>query len=432
VLGLGAVWGVCLGGLALTVTVVCWPWMARACHLDDALQARRAILLLLAGLLLESLSMPWRSALEGTQHYATIAGITAGSSLIGAGLAVGVVEFGGGLGQLGASVVVTSGLRALMFVRSARRVAHWLGPSLKDIRRSDVAYVVSYGSRIQVTNAAAAINTEMDRLVTAGSFGPSEAAGFDLGYRLVGLLLVCSGIVGTAAFPGAVAAAGEPGPIDRLYLALTRYLAVFAATGAALLMVSADSLVRLWLGHPASATVRTVVILAPGYAVAVISGAAAVVTRAEGRPGPETCSGVLAAVLNVALTFPLLWLLGPAGVPVSTTLAILGATMYFFVRFHRASGRPGTPLLRALCPPALAALAAGTVTRVIALGLPTGTDRFGAAVAVTWQSALTILITALLLASAGFFDSSDRSRLLTVATKLAPRRVTFPAVYGRS
>jgi hypothetical protein len=75
---------------------------------------------------------------------------------------------------------------------------------------------------------------------------------------------------------------------------------------------------------------------------------------------------------------------------------------------------------------------AGTTTWTIALELPAGPGRIGAALSVTWQSILTVLITAALLALLGFFDGSDRSRLHTVAIQLAPPRIAFPNVYRRS
>jgi O-antigen/teichoic acid export membrane protein len=429
VLGLGVVWGAALAALALAGTAICWPWVARAFHLGElSAPARGAALLLLVGFLLDSLTLPWRSVLEGTQRYGPVAWIVAATAVLGAGLAVAVVTFGGGLVALAASVVVSSALRALMFVCTARRRAAWLTPSLRDIRRSDVAYVASYGSRVQVANAAAAVNSETDRLVLAGFHSPSAVAGFDLGSRLVGLLRLPSGIILTAAFPSAAAAADdEPGRLDRLYIDLTRYLAAFAAVAASVLVVSADPLVRMWLGRPLPAAAVTIMVLAPGCAASVIAGAAAMVTRAEGRPGCETLSTVLAAVLNLLLTVPLLRLLGPWGVPLATTLAAFGGTLYFFARFHSRSRRPVAPLLRALWPPVFAAVTAGTLAWLVTFQLADGTDRVDAAVAVACRGGLTVLVAATLLALLGFFGASDLTRLRMALAGLTPHRGAVPA-----
>lgn len=424
VLGLGLVWGALLGVLALAGTAVSWPWVADICHLGElAAPAKNAVLLLVAAFTLDGLGAPWRAILEGTQRYSPVAWVLSGTSVLGAVLAVAVAESGGGLVDLAASVVLTSAVRALLFVGAARGNTARLWPSLRAVTRPDLAYVMGYGSKIQVSNAAAAVNSETDRVVLAGFFGPAATAGFDLGSRLVGLLRVSSGVVLTVVFPVAAATAREnPDRLDQLYIAMTRYLAVFAASGSVVLMVTADPLVRLWLGHPLPSAAATIVILAPGYAVSIAGGAAAVVTRAEGRPGCETRSGVVAAVLNLLFTVPLLYLLGPRGVPLSTTLAAFGATGYFFVHFHRRSQRPIMPLLRALWPPAAAAATAGALMWMAAFDLPDVDGRFGAAMVVAVRGGLTLLVMAGLLALLGYFDAGDRPGLSVITARLRPRQ----------
>ncbi|WP_211464276.1 oligosaccharide flippase family protein [Actinocrinis puniceicyclus] len=433
VLGLGVAWGACLSALALTCTAICWPWLAHLCRLGSlGSPARSALLLLLAGFFVDSLAMPWRAVLEGTQSYAAVARASAASTVAGAALAVGVVELGGGLVALAASTATTSVLAAAMFVRSVRRSAPELAPTFREIRRADVSYAFAYGSRIQLANVAGAVNSEMDRLVLTFFFGPPAVAGYDIGSRLVGQLRLPTGIILTALFPAASRAAREPDRLDRLYIAMTRYLAVFTTTGAAVLMVSAYPLVRLWLARPMPAAARAVEILAPGCAVAVCASAAAVVTRAEGRPGRETRSGLLAAGLNLLLTYPLLRLIGPSGVLLSTTLAAVGATGYFFVHFHRSSHRPIGPLLCALWPPTLAAAIAGAITEALAGRFPGGPGRTSAALAVAWQTGLIVLLAAVLLAAFRYFDGNDRSRLRAVITQLTPRRIVAPAMVWRN
>ncbi|WP_338894359.1 oligosaccharide flippase family protein [Streptomyces sp. TG1A-60] len=429
VLGLGVVWGAVLSALALAGTAICWPWLARVFHLGElSAPARGATLFLLVGFLLDSLALPWRSVLEGTQRYGPVAWVVAGTAVLGAGLAAAVVTLGGGLVELAASVVVSSALRALMFVCLARRYAAGLTPSLRDIRPSDVGYVASYGSRVQVAGAAAAVNSETDRLVLTGFHNPSAVAGYDLGSRLVGLLRLPSVVILTAAFPSAAAAADdEPGRLDRLYIHLTRYLTAFAAIAATVLVVSADPLVRMWLGRPLPAAAVTIMVLAPGCAASVIASAAAMVTRAEGRPGCETRGTVLAAVLNLLLTVPLLRLLGPWGVPLATTLAAFGGTVYFFAHFHSRSRRPVAPLLRALWPPVFAAVTAGVLACLVTFQLTPGTGRADAAVAVACRGGLTVLVAAALLALLGFFGASDLTRLRMALAGLTPHRGAVPA-----
>ncbi|MGP3924093.1 lipopolysaccharide biosynthesis protein [Streptomyces sp. 8N616] len=435
VLGLGTIWGIGSGTLLAGGTIVCWPWLSRAFHLDgSAGQIRDAALLLLVGFTLDGLGRPWQAVLEGTQRYGSVARITGGTAVLGAGLGVFIAARGGGLVALGAGSAAISALRTLVLVSAARRRVPGVGPQLRGIRASDVAAVTGYGIPVQVSNAAAAVNAETDRLVIAGFFSPSAVAAFDVGSRLANLLRLPAAAMFTILFPAAATAACEASPdrLDRMYIVTTRYLAVYVAAGTAALAVSAEPLVRLFLGHPVPLGATTLVIVALGCAVNLTSGAAAVVTRAEGRPGRETCYALLAAGLNILMTIPLIGLLGPVGAPVSTALAATAATVYFFVHFHRDSGRPFVPLLQALWPPAAAAVTAAGLTWAVAPALPDGAGRLGAALAVVSRTGTSLVIVIGALVALGFFTRADRDRLRTVLARLARHRNVEAATNRRT
>lgn len=430
-LTLGLVWTLCLGALAFLGTTVSWPWLARVFHLGVLTSpARDAMLLLLVGLMLDGLAMPWRAALEGTQRYGAIGWAIASTAVVGAVLAVLVVLLGGGLVPLAASVTATSAVRTCMLMAAAHRQVPSLVPRLRDVRRTDVPVLGAYGVRVQAANAAAAVNNEMDRLVLAGFSAPATVAGFDLGSRMANMLRMPLSFVLTSVFPVAAAAAAacDRSRLDRLYVVLTRYMAVLAGTGAAVLVVAADPLVRLWLGRPVPMAAMTIAILAPGFAVSVTAGAAAVVARAEGSPGREMRSTVLAAVLNAALTIPFLYMFGPLGVPLATTLAVSAMTCWFFASFHRSSGRPLMPLLGQLWPPAVAATVAGALVSMAGAGLPDGPDRIGAALSVGCRGGLTLLITGTVLAALEFFDTQDRARGRAAVAWLTRRQPMKPGL----
>ncbi|GAB3933586.1 hypothetical protein GCM10027614_04810 [Micromonospora vulcania] len=262
--------------------------------------------------------------------------------MLGAALAILVVRLGGGLAALAASAAATGALRTLLLAAATHRRHPELSPRWGRLDLREVRRVGSYGLRVQVSSGAGVVNVELDRLVLGGAFGPAVAGGFDLGTRLLNLLRLPPGFALVVLFPAAVArtVARGTGWLDRFYLSATRYLALFLAPATAALMVSADPLVRLWLGHQVPWAAANIVILAPAYAINLITGAATIVARTEGRPGLETRYVLLSVVLNLALTVPLLWLCGPLGVPLSTALAVVLSTGYFLVYFHSATARP--------------------------------------------------------------------------------------------
>ncbi|WP_309112524.1 oligosaccharide flippase family protein [Saccharothrix sp.] len=424
VLALGWLGGAGVGALALAATAVCWSgvaWVFELGRLAD--EAFGAVSLMLLGLLVDSTSMPWRAVLEGRQHYGPVGVIIGVTAVLGTGLTVLAALRGGGLVWLGASVAATSVVRSALLVGAARRCVPELSPRLGEVRWSDLTAVASFGIRVQASNAGAVVNNQADRLVLGGFFDLRTVAEFDIGSRLVNTLRMLPSFVLTAFFPAAATMAGaeETHRLDRLYVAMTRYLAAFAAIGAAALVVAADPLVRLWLGRPAPIAAATIMVLAPGYAVTMAAGAAAMLTRAEGCPGRETRSTVLAAVLNVALTIPLMLLMGPMGVPLATTLALSLVTAYFVLHFHRSSRRPIAPVVRVFWPPVVAAVVAGGVTWLLRSDLPDGPGRAAAGAAVACRCGLTLSVAAVVLAALGFFRFPGRTRLPTTASGPTPR-----------
>jgi O-antigen/teichoic acid export membrane protein len=413
VLGLGLGWAVCLGLLALAGVTASWPWLSRLFHLAEvAGEARRAILWLMLGLLFGGVELPWRAVLEGTQRYGAVAWVTAGAALLGGVLTVLVVRFGGGLAALAAATTATSAVRTALVIAAARRCELSYSPRIRDIRGADLCVVSGYGIRVQATSAAAAVNTELDRLVLGGFFGPATAGSFDLGSRLLNLLRLPPGLVLIALFPVAVAGAARGGAdwLNGFYLKATRYVTAFVAPCAAALVVCADPLVRLWLGHQVQWAAVNIAVLAPAYALNLAAGAATIVTRAEGRPGRETRYVLLSVILNLALTIPLLRLFGPLGVPIATALAVVLSTGYFFWSFHRSTRRQISPVIHAVWRPVTAAVIAGIVGGFVAPHLPDGTGRGDAALAVLCRTGFTLLVAALLLIAAWSIASIGRRR----------------------
>ncbi|MFY1669599.1 lipopolysaccharide biosynthesis protein [Plantactinospora sp. WMMB334] len=426
-LGIGLLWGVLLWLLASAGTVAAWPVLARLLQLGQlAAEARNALLTLLLGLLCDGAALPWRAVLEGAQRYTTLAWMTAGTGVLGAALAVLVVRLGGGLLALAASTAAAGAVRTVLVVTAARHWHRHLGPRLRGMRRDELRELFGYGLRIQVTNASGAANLELDRFVLGGVAGPAVAGSFELGNRLLALLRLPPAIVLMAMFPMAVSRAAVEGQVwlDRFHLAATRYLTAFAAVGTALLVVSADPLIRLWLGEPVWWATATILVLAPSYALNLAAGATAIVLRVEGQPGGETGYALLSVLLNLALTWPLWRLFGPVGVPLATSCGIAAGTAYFVLRFHRSTGRPVTPMLTAVRPAMTAALAAGVGGVLAARFLPDGPGRLDAALAVATRSAVVLLIALAVLAGTGFLPARDRAELRRLVRRNRPLAAT--------
>lgn len=431
VLAMGLVWAVGVALVALAAAMLGWHWLAGILHLDAAGgSARQAMAWALVVLLLSAVEGPWRSVLEGTQRYALVGVIGAAAAIVAGLLAVLAVQTGGGLVRLAQSAALVAALRTTTIVLAAHRHRPDLGPRLREIRRDDLGIVRRYGLRVQISSLAAGINTETDRLVLGAFFGPTLAGGFDLGTRLLNLLRLPPGYALIAMFPVAVANSSPDRRhwLDTFYLRATRVLALTLAPAAAALVVCAEPLVRLWLGRPVPWAVLAILVLAPSHALNLIFGAAATVTRAEGKPGRETRYALLSNALNLGATLPLLKLLGPLGVPLATSVAVVLSTGYLVHYFHRHTERPVRPLLRVVWPPVATALGVGLAVWSVAGWLPEGPGRLGAAVAVVVRAALVLVGTVGLLTLTGHLGAAEWSRVWRWLGPNLSRRPVRPAL----
>ena len=413
-LGVGLVWGV---GLALTAAgtiALLWPWLSTLLRFgSNTRAARTSAMWLLTGLLMDGISLPWRGVLEGTQRLDLVARITGCTAILGASSVVAVLWAGGGLVALAMSVAAISVLRGAAMIVTARRHRPALSPTLSGASRDEIRALVGFGMRVQVTSASGAVNVELDRFILAGFFTPAIAGGFDLGSRVVALFRLVAVYVLVALFPMAVTRSAALGRewLDDFNVRATKYLTAFATVAASLLVASADPIVRLWLGEGNRWASSCIIILAPAYALNLAAGTTGILSRVEGRPGRETRYALLSSLLNLVLTWPLLRLLGPRGVPLATAVGIAVGTAYFLISYHRATDRDVRPLIRAIWPSAFAAAVSIGAAMVVGSHLPGWHGRVGAAVAIVARSALVIATSALAYVATGFLRAGDGARL---------------------
>ena len=409
--------------LSLLLVAAVWVGWGVAAHLFHlgalAAPARDAAFLLVAAFAVDAAAAPWRAALEGSQRMRPVAVALAVSTVVGGALGVVLVTSGAGLVGLAGSALAASAVRAALLVGAAARVAA-VRPSLRRVARADIRALLGYGIRVQATNVATGLNVDTDRFVLGAFFSPATVASFDVGSRLVGAVRLAPWHFFTALFPAATRlhAGGENAALDRLYLRATRYTAAFAGLTTAALVVSARPLVELWIGRPLPFAVTTIVVLAPAYALALTTGPAAALTRAENAPGRETRFSVLAAGVNTALTIPLLLVLGAVGVPVASSVAWVVASVFFFRHFHRASGRPLAPLCRAAWKPFVAAPLGAAAAWLVLGSAPVVSGRLSAATAAGSRAGLTLLIASVALAALRFFDADDRKAFRRLLARL--------------
>lgn len=434
-LGLGLLCGVGIGLVAIVATLAGWPLLARFFHLTDpVLQAREAALWLMAGVLADRVSLPWRAMLAGTQRYAAIAAATGLAALLGAAFSVLVIHFGGGLAALGAATAASSAICTALLTVLAYRTAHGLTP--RSARSVGPTSGASSGTGCRCRSPGrpepAPSRSTRSWSVARSALPPSAVWTSACGCSACcGCRPTCSSRCcsrsrwprppGTAGTGSTGSTCGPPAISPR------------SRCRAPPSWRCAQPLVEFWMGHDVPWAAASVAILAPGYAVGLVVGVATMVTRAEGRPARETAALLVAFAMNVALIYPLLRLVGPLGAPVSTLVAVIASNAGFVVYFHRSTNRPVTPVLRAMCPGAVAGGVGAVAGWLVMPYLPDLPGRGGAGVTMALGAVVVLLVAAVTLAAAGFFDSTERARLAGLLHRCAPtvrqrRRAARPLV----
>lgn len=430
VMALALAWACLFVPLLAVLVVIFWPIISSPFGFgSESGMALGTLLWLLAALFVSFLEIPWRAVLEGHERYSVVSWVTACSAMatvmltwvvatLGASIvALGIVAFGVAVGRLGAIAV------------SARSVNRGMRPSLRTINRTDLRVFGNYGIRVQVSGLSGAVNTEADRIILGITSGPAVAGGFDIGNRLLNVIRLPGTSALMAMFPAAVAGFTAHGSewLNRFYLAAFRILAVMAATSTAILVVGADSFIELWLGESVEWAAASLAILAPAYALTMIAGPAVVTARAEGRPGQETRYSLLSVVLNVVLTVPFLYVLGPVGVPAATSLGVGLASIYFLFRFHKLSMRPSRPVLISLAKVLSGAAVAGSTAFLLTSGLPAG-GRVAGGFQVLLTCAVVVGLMSAWLWIWRYFSSTEREILRSVMSSSTASRATSKVV----
>ena len=422
-LALGLIWPITVATISILVLLLVWSPLAALLDLGDAAATGRTpALLLLVGLLVDGISLPWRGILEGTQRYPVLAAVNGGTALLGAGLTIAAAMSGGGLVELACCSLAASVLRAVLLVGITRVLVPALSPSLAGARREDIRAAARYGLPVQVTTATGAVNLELDRFVLAGFFGAAVAGGFELGGRLVNLFRLLPALALLTLFPMAVTQTERRGPawLRNFNLQITRYLTMFAATGAAAMVVCADPLVRAWLGGPNAWAAANVAILAPAYAFNLAAGGTAIATRVEGRPGRETSYALLSIGPQPRADLAAAPAAGPTGradrhghrryrrhLPVPRPLPQVDRT---------AAGADGPGSRRAAGAAGVAAVAGWWLSPQ----LPDGLGRGGALLAIACRGSVVLLVAVVVLLALGSITAQDRERARTPAPPARP------------
>jgi O-antigen/teichoic acid export membrane protein len=194
-----------------------------------------------------------------------------------------------------------------------------------------------YGFKISVSRLGGLICFQADKLIVSRALGLAAVSFYEVSARLTSFMRAVPLVMLSALIPATaeLGARNDRERILRTYLLVSKYVAMVTVGMVTFLILEADSLLKLWLGKGFEQSVFLIQILAIGYGANVLGGTASQIGAGVGRPEFDMRSTILLSVVNPILSIVLVQAFGAPGAAAGTSLALIIATFYLFVTFHR-------------------------------------------------------------------------------------------------
>jgi O-antigen/teichoic acid export membrane protein len=195
----------------------------------------------------------------------------------------------------------------------------------------------SYGAKIQVSQVGNLVCFNVDKLIISRFLGVAAVSFYEVGSRLTAIMRAIPLVMLSALIPATseLGARNDREKIRQTYYVTSKYVCMMTVAVMAFIILEAHSVVNFWIGEGFESSVILIQILAIGYGVNVMGGAASQTGAGIGRPEFDMKSTVLLTVINPILSVVLVHHFGSAGAAAGTSIALVVAAIYLLVIFHR-------------------------------------------------------------------------------------------------
>lgn len=300
---------------------------------------------------------------------------------------------------------------ALGCVVVAFKLVPHLRVSPRRIERAAFGKLLHFGVRAQVARLANLVMFETDKII-AGYFGRGLGlvTVYEVGLNPANKMRQIPLLLLSALLPAAsdLDARNAQDQLRRLYVTGTKYVAAVAAPLVLLTVATAGIFIRMWMGEGFDASAHVLRILALGYLANIMPGAGISIALGKNRPDLQMKAGILATVVNVALTIVLVLTIGFWGIPIATAISMFISWFWFNAAMTAVMGVPALALMRkTLLFPVLAALPGFLVCLAADLCLIQWQDFWTNAVLLAFCCILFALSYLGLIRWFAFFDAGD-------------------------
>lgn len=199
----------------------------------------------------------------------------------------------------------------------------WLRPRISAVHRAAAIRVMSAGGYFFVLQVAAAVAFQSDSLILAQMMGPEYVSRYAVPMKLFSLAPMVLGFIYVALWP----AYGESiarGDSDWAKTSLMRSIRLTLAVSipvSAFLVLSGQSIIRLWVGPAMSPTLLVLLAMGAWAVIGSVSAAIASFMNGAGILRFQTICAVFMMVANVGISIVLTRMIGLSGVVWGSVIA---------------------------------------------------------------------------------------------------------------
>lgn len=322
------------GGVVIVLTA---PWLVQQIfQIPPGLHDTATLALRIggAGFLFSQIQIFLQSIPQSLGRYDISAGYEAGFGMLVPLLTVAVVFMDGGLVGVVVVRLAASIVNVLLLARRNRRLLpeyRWALPE-----GEIVGQVLSFSGFAYLKNIAAVTYLQADKLIIGALAGMQALTLYVVPFTLVSRVFNMTYRLGAVMFPAAsaLAAKDEMDRLRRLYLVAVRYTVFLNGAIAALLIVLAYMLLRLWMGESFAARSSTILILLAGAAfLDSLTNLPTLVNDGLGHPKLSGLFAMVRAAIGAGSAWLLVGELGILGAAVSQLLvsAVFGTLFLLYV-----------------------------------------------------------------------------------------------------
>jgi O-antigen/teichoic acid export membrane protein len=294
------------------------------------------------------LTLLFSSVTSGLQRLDLTNGIST-VSIYCAAVIGGVLLFRGwGLRGLVCGQICASVLSLTIYGVALRRLLPWFIPSAMHIDAAEAKKMFHFSLRLYLTQAAVAVHNQIEKFLLALFVGVAAAGWYDIAsdvaLKIRGLLSLVLGPVLPAA--SELDAIRDEERIAELYFRTQKYLAFFGIPAVCFVAAISKPFVNLWIGPKLAFLGFPLAVLLLVNFYNLVTGPGFLIFAGRGNLRPGMQSAVAGLILNVVLSFGMIYRFGFAGALLGTSISLGVASTYFLYLFHRQTGYSVKKLFR--------------------------------------------------------------------------------------